>query len=46
VCGFELLKPAGVMPETEEPVPEILNTLRRDIDPCGFFIGFPKKVTG
>ena len=42
-CGFELLKPEGGIPETEAPTPEILEILRRDVDPRGVFIGFPKN---
>ncbi len=37
--GFELLRPEGEIPVTEVPGPEILEILRREVDPNGIFIG-------
>jgi len=39
--GFELLKPDGEIPVTETPSPEILEILRNEVDPRGFFISMP-----
>jgi len=39
--GFELLRPEGEIPVTEVPSPEILEILRHEVDPQGFFITMP-----
>jgi glutaconate CoA-transferase subunit B len=39
--GFELLRPEGEIPVTEVPSPEILEILRNEVDPQGFFISMP-----
>lgn len=40
-CGFELLRPEGEIPVTEKPSPEIIDILRRDVDPQGVFTSIP-----
>ncbi len=39
--GFELIRPEGEIPVTETPSKEILEILRRDVDPNGLFISLP-----
>ncbi len=39
--GFELVRPEGDIPVTEIPTPEILEILRNEVDPQGFFISMP-----
>lgn len=39
--GFEFLRPEGEIPVTELPSQEILEVLRREVDPQGFFITMP-----
>ncbi|MGE5450136.1 MAG: CoA-transferase subunit beta [Methanomassiliicoccales archaeon] len=39
--GFELLKPEGEIPVTEVPSDEILEILRKDVDPRGVFTKLP-----
>jgi acyl CoA:acetate/3-ketoacid CoA transferase beta subunit len=39
--GFELLKPAGEIPVTPVPTKEILEILRKEVDPGGVFITMP-----
>ena len=39
--GFELLKPAGEIPATNSPNPEVLEILRKEVDPHGVFTSIP-----
>jgi len=39
--GFEFVRPAGDIPVTELPSKEILEILRNEVDPQGFFITMP-----
>jgi acyl CoA:acetate/3-ketoacid CoA transferase beta subunit len=39
--GFELLKPAGEIPVTPVPTQDIINILRREVDPRGVFTSMP-----
>ncbi len=39
--GFELLKPEGDIPTTPTPSPEVLEIIRRDVDPRGVFTSIP-----
>ena len=41
--GFEIVKPEGEIPVTEVPSKEILEILRNEVDPQGFFISMPKS---
>lgn len=41
--GFELLRPEGDIPVTEAPSDEVLEILRKEVDPRGVFISFPPK---
>ncbi|HNX24337.1 MAG TPA: CoA-transferase [Spirochaetota bacterium] len=39
--GFELLKPAGEIPVTPVPTQEIIDILRKEVDPRGVFTSMP-----
>ena len=39
--GFEIVRPGGEIPVTEVPTKEILDILRNEVDPQGFFISMP-----
>ena len=39
--GFELLKPEGQIPVTQVPTPDIIEILRREVDPRGVFTSMP-----
>jgi len=39
--GFEIIRPAGDIPVTPVPSPEILEILRNEVDPRGVFITMP-----
>ena len=39
--GFELVRPAGDVPVTQLPSKEIIEILRHEVDPQGFFISMP-----
>ena len=41
--GFEIVKPEGAIPVTGVPSKEILEILRNEVDPQGFFISMPKS---
>ncbi len=40
-CGFELIKPEGEIPVTEMPTPDVLEILRKEVDPRGVFTTLP-----
>ena len=39
--GFELLKPSGEIPVTPVPTKEIIDILRKEVDPRGVFTSMP-----